>query len=472
MSKSSDIVVEQVINKILESGNIDFIKNYALTQEHFLGYEDEFEFIVNHYEKYNKAPDKITFLDEFSDFNIFKVEETDQYLYDSLFELDFYNKFSSEWSEVRELIAVDPIAGGERLKQFLDNCPTHVSDRGIDIIKNAADRVNVIVERQNAETSYYIKTGFSEIDAVLTGWERGEELVVIFGRTGQGKSWFMIKSLAEACMVGNRIGLISPEMSALKIGYRVDSLVKGFSNTELVTGRIVIKPEEFNNYKEYIENMSSTNNFFKVASMKDFDKRLTVTKLRNFIIQNKLDVVGIDGITYMTDERSKRGDNKTIALTNISEDLMTLTTELHVPIIIAVQSNRGGSRSEGESGNPELENIRDSDGIAQNATKVLSIRQVEDKLDIQVKKHRNGRTGDKFSYYWSPDVGEFRFDDIESQREAYKETVKQLPSGERSNSSKTRKGKPQTYSTHKNIEEYDNNKEHRKAARPSGVREF
>ena len=45
--------------------------------------------------------------------------------------------------------------------------------------------------------------------------------------------------------------------------------------------------------------------------MKDFNKRLTVSKLRSFIVKNKLDIVGIDGLTYMSDERHKRGDNKT-----------------------------------------------------------------------------------------------------------------------------------------------------------------
>ena len=57
---------------------------------------------------------------------------------------------------------------------------------------------------------------------------------------------------------------------------------------------------------------------------------------------------------------------------------------------------------------PELESIRDSDGIGHNASIVLSIRQTADgTLILQVKKQRNGRVGEKIQYQWSPNVGEF-----------------------------------------------------------------
>ena len=129
-----------------------------------------------------------------------------------------------------------------------------------------------------------------------------------------------------------------------------------------------------------------------------------------------LDIVGIDGLTYMSDERHKRGDNKTIMLTNISEDLITLSNELKVPVLVAVQSNRGGVIQGEEMGTPEIENIRDSDGIAQNATKVISIRQNQDKIDLAVKKHRDGKVGDTFSYYWDANVGSFEFTSLEKEK--------------------------------------------------------
>ena len=110
----------------------------------------------------------------------------------------------------------------------------------------------------------------------------------------------------------------------------------------------------------------------------------------------------------MTDERYRRGDNKTTTLTNISEDLMSLSMELKVPILIVVQANRGGVAQEDTDGTPELETIRDSDGISHNASKVISIRQTKDGiLKMEVKKQRFGAVGGKLNYQWDINTGTF-----------------------------------------------------------------
>jgi replicative DNA helicase len=122
----------------------------------------------------------------------------------------------------------------------------------------------------------------------------------------------------------------------------------------------------------------------------------------------------------MSDERYKRGDNKTTSLTNISEDLMELSIELSVPIVVVVQANRSGVVEKGSHDTPELESIRDSDGIAHNASKILSINQREHGiLDMTIKKQRFGPVGGKLTYNWDINSGEFTFipsyDDAEAE---------------------------------------------------------
>lgn len=126
--------------------------------------------------------------------------------------------------------------------------------------------------------------------------------------------------------------------------------------------------------------------------------------------KNKIDILGIDGITYLTDERYNKGDTRTTMLTNISEDLMSLSIELKIPILVVVQSNRQGVNKDSEE-TPDLENIKDSDGIAANATKVLAIKQkVNDNiLQLSVRKHRDGRTGQTLLYQFDFDTGNFTY---------------------------------------------------------------
>ena len=246
-------------------------------------------------------------------------------------------------------------------------------------------------------------TGFKELDDEIGGLCPGEEFVVIVARTNNGKSWFLAKMLTHNWKVGANVGYISPEMSASQVGYRFDTLNKHFSNFSLYTGK-----ELEDDYDGYIDDLKqNTKNDFIVATPMDFDKKITIQKLKNFILKYKLDILGIDGITYLTDERYKRGDNKTTSLTNLSEDLMSLSCELKIPIIAVVQANRNGVDENGDV--PALESIRDSDGISHNASKVISIRQQDGKLKMEVTKARNCKVGAKLTYSWKIDTGIFEF---------------------------------------------------------------
>ena len=87
---------------------------------------------------------------------------------------------------------------------------------------------------------------------------------------------------------------------------------------------------------------------------------------------------------------------------------MALSIELHIPVLVVVQSNRSGVVSEGEDETPDLESIRDSDGISHNASKVLSLRQTKDGiLKMGIKKSRFGSVGGKLNYQWDIDSGDF-----------------------------------------------------------------
>ena len=87
---------------------------------------------------------------------------------------------------------------------------------------------------------------------------------------------------------------------------------------------------------------------------------------------------------------------------------MTLSGELGIPVMVVVQANRGGVVDKESDDTPELESIRDSDGISHNASTVIALKQSNDGiLTMQIKKKREGKVGDKIQYRWSPNIGEF-----------------------------------------------------------------
>jgi replicative DNA helicase len=397
----------QIISKVLNTGSDAIIKDNLLTREYFKGYEDEFDFIENHVEKYGNVPDKATFLDAFDDIELVEVTESDKYLVDAIRELRLFNKSVPVVKKVAELLKTDANAASEYMITAMRELEPDYGLSGVNIVAESEDRLVQYTERKEDENKWFFTTGFPELDDLIHGIQREEELFVIFARTNQGKSWVLEKMCTHIWGLGFNVGYISSEMGATSIGYRFDTLYKNFSNSGLMWGKSDVDEKE---YSKYLEELSTSKGKFIVSTPKDFGNIITVSKIKNWIKQYKLDLVAIDGITYISDERAKRYDNKTTTLTDVSEDLMSLSIEMKVPVLVVVQANRSGVAEDDTSGAPELESIRDSDGISHNASKVLSLRQTTDKvLKMEIKKQRFGPVGGKLNYQWEINTGVFSY---------------------------------------------------------------
>lgn len=388
----------QVLSRVLNSRNIGLLELNGINEDYFQQYKPEYLFITNHVEQYGKVPDKETFLSKFQDFDIIEVTENDKYLIDTLNEEHLYSISVPIINKVAELMQTNSNEAVSYLQSNLVKLSGRQSITGIDIISQADLRLREWQELKEHKEDYLLETGFKELDQVIGGFHSGEELVVFFARTGQGKSWVLLKSLEHAWKMNRRVGLIEPEMSANKTGYRFDTITHHASNSALMRGDVV------EDYDEYIKNLSASSTPFFVAHPKDFSRKITVSKLKAFVLSNKLDILAIDGISYLTDERKERGDSRTTQLTNISEDLMDLSIELKIPVIVVCQSNREGAKED----ELQLENIRDSDGIAYNASIVLSVTQKDPGLILNLLKNRNGRNA-YLTYLWDIDVGNFEY---------------------------------------------------------------
>src|SRR5690606_24315326 len=154
------MITLQILNKVIQTGDIQLITKNALTEEYFVGYEKEFNFIVDHFNKYGNVPDKATFLDKFNDFNFIEVTETDKYLLDTLYEEHLYYKSVEVVQKVAELLKTNANDAVEYLHSQLPNLKITTTSEGTDIIKQADERYKIYLEKMNAENPWYITTGF------------------------------------------------------------------------------------------------------------------------------------------------------------------------------------------------------------------------------------------------------------------------------------------------------------------------
>lgn len=389
----------QILSRVLNQKSMNIINSNYMTDDYFQVYIEEYQYIKGHFSKYGNVPDKETFLARFPDFDIVEVAESDQYLVDAFEEEHLYSITVPVLNKIGELIQTDSNKAVEYLQSQLPNLTAKSKIVGKNIVADADERLQEWIKRKNEPQKYMIPTGFKEIDEVVGGFQKGEELAVILARTGNGKTWVVVKMLEHAWKMNQRVGLVEPEMSFNKTGYRFDTIHGHISSRTLTQGK------DNADYEPYIEELKTHEIPFYVIHPKDMQRRVTVSKLRTFIESNNLDMLAIDGISYLTDERALRGDNTTTKLTHISEDLMDLSIELGIPIIVVVQANREGARNE----DLEVENVRDSDGIAYNASLLFTIQQKEEGLQIAIKKNRNGENNVKRLYMWDIDKGVFNY---------------------------------------------------------------
>lgn len=413
----------QIISKILSSKDYSIIEDNSLTKEYFVGYDEEFTFIKDHIEKYGTVPDKATFLSKF-DIDLVEVSESDDYLVETLREEYLYFECVPIIQKYGELLKTDANAAVEYINNAIQSLPMNSGVKCVDIISQANSRYDQFVERKKHQQDWFFTTGFPELDDIIHGIQRGEELILIYARINQGKSWILEKICVHIWQLGFDVGYISPEMGPNSIGYRFDTLHKNYSNKGLMWGKDDVDDEE---YKLYIEELQTKKNKFLVATPKDFGNEITVTKLKNWVKQFNLHVLAIDGATYLRDERYKKGDTKTISLTNVSEDLMSLSVELGIPVLLVIQANRGGVGTDEDDSAPGLDKVKDSDGPGANSTKALSVRQLKDGVvRIEITKNRFGAVGGKLNYVWDINTGNFTFvpsdDDAEPRQRTERKT--------------------------------------------------
>lgn len=384
----------QAICKCLQDKSTEWLDVYGIDHTYFDAFHNEFTFIADHAKQYGNVPDVETFLAKFTDFNYVAVSESTKYLVDSLKEEYFYRIEVEAVEKAATLLKDNSFDAFNYLQTFVSKTRPPESIKGVDIIHDADVRLEAYKEKLENPDAVFIPTGLPELDKVIGGWAKGNELILLYARTGVGKTQLAIKNINAAWKAGYRVGLMSPEMRPDEIGYRFDTVEGHFSNTSLRRGK------QLTGYDEYIEALKDEKIPLFVTTPSDFQGKVTPAKLRAWIIANNLDVLVVDGLTYVKPEYGNF-ENMTTKLTAVSEELMTISQELGVPIIVVHQANRDGAGEDGL----KLTHVRGSDGIAHNCTLVIGLESEDDFIKLSLQKTRNGGVGNTLHYIWDMDLG-------------------------------------------------------------------
>lgn len=392
----------KILNKVLDTGDISLIRNNDLGPEYFPVYQNEYKFIVDHFQKYGNVPDQLTFMGQFKNFDLIPTRESDDFLLDSIKEDFVFTNLMPVMQKAHNLSKDGAIEAVNYLRGQLPKLEVTTSTSAIDITKEGADlRFDKYINR--SEVPSFIGSGFDELDNIIHGFEMGEELVTLLARPNQGKSWLLTAFGMAAWLQNYRVGMYSGEMEMANIGYRFDTLYKQFSNRNLTFGN----EQEAERYRQYIEFLKKWPVPFFIKTRKEMDGRATVPKLERFVEANELDYLIVDQFSLVDDYRCNKMDQTRTQYAHIAEDLFGLSCKYKIPVIAASQAHRVGV--DGIDEPPTLDDIAESDGIAQNSSKVISIRQKEGTLQMKMRKNRNEGLGNMLVYTWDIDKGVFTY---------------------------------------------------------------
>ena len=387
----------QFLNYLISTGDSSLLFINNLNKDFFSEYTKEYQFIVDHIKEYGNVPDRLTFLAEFPKFDIIEVNESADYLIDKLYKDKNKRALASIFNSIKDSLVVDDL--DKAMEIYMNSVETMTQAKhidSVDILKDTS-RYEAYLERCDNFDKYFVKTGFKELDEIIGGWDREEELSTIVARSNQGKSWILFKCAVAAVEQGLNVGLYSGEMSERKVGYRIDTLISNISNTAITKGNRDVQ----NEYKRYLDDLPNRfSGSLKILTPNMIDGPAGVGALRAFIERDKLDILFIDQHSLLEDDRRARAPFEKAA--NISRDLKNLQTLKKIPIIAVSQQNRTST----ENG-VGLEHVAQSDRIAQDSTIVLFFEQKDGTMTMHLIKSRDSANMKDLKYSINLDNGTF-----------------------------------------------------------------
>lgn len=290
------------------------------------------------------------------------------------------------------------IRGGENFRDFVHI--RQLLDAYLDQDPDEIERIELSA----------IRTGFSDLDTLLSGLKRSD-LVIVGARPSVGKSSFAL-GIARNAAIEQRanVAFFSLEMSSEQLAIRLLSGESGVDSNRLRLGQNTQIEER--RVVNAAGRLSEANIWFDDSPM------LTAAELRAKARRlageaKQLDLIVIDYLQLMQGESQTGRENRVQEISYISRTLKGLARELDVPIIALAQLSRAIENRHPRT--PMLSDLRDSGSIEQDADIVMFLSREElyvtpeqwaeqhpdlpesaypkGVAQVSVAKHRNGPTG-------------------------------------------------------------------------------
>jgi replicative DNA helicase len=276
-------------------------------------------------------------------------------------------------------------------RQSTDSEPQHIAHIGIE----SYDRYAKLYDAEDVTQFLGLRTGFADLDNLLTGFEPGA-FIVIAARPSMGKTSLALNIARNAADLGKNVAFFSLEMTKQSLMDRIVAGILGVETWKLKKGELT--EDEFRKLGPLFDGLK------KHPLYIDDDPDTTIGNLRSKArrqqLKHGLDLLIIDYLQLIEVTDRAASENRTQQVTHISQSLKNLARELACPVIALSQLSR--SVEQRNPAIPILSDLRESGSIEQDADIVLMLyRDAEYNddcdspgvTDVYIRKNRNGPTG-------------------------------------------------------------------------------
>lgn len=416
----------QFLTKVLRDKDYSLVLNNFIDETYFESAVEEFQYIRDFYEKYKSTPTPEQLTQRFPEFDYVDSPNNFKSVIDTIREQRLFRNCVKVFSDTSKVMEQDSNEGVRYLLSRINELKATDEISCVDMM-HSKERLEVWEDRKKHQSEIYIETPFKELNEYVYGYQRGSDLFLWLAKSSSGKSFMLASSAAKACVDGNRVLVISPEMSSIEMQYRVDTYITHFSNLAMQKGL------QITGYKEYVEEMCNSDKHLFIADMTDFQRKITVSKVEQLIKQTNCDIVFIDGIKYVRPDYPKKGQTEAEIEGDVCVELLAISNQYKIPVVGVVQARRRQNESKNnEQVDLDMESISSSYFVSQTATRIIAIQKKAGALQLSIAKNRYGIDDKKLLYAYDYDKLTFNYipdlEDIDKD-EDLKEELNEMKKG-------------------------------------------
>ena len=386
----------QYINHWLSSKEPYYMKQHGIDRSYFVALREVVEWVEKFRDDLGGQLPSIELVStEFEDFRPLKDLDSVDYVTGVLREQRAYMDYRPMLVSNSEMVnGGRTIEAMWKMRNDLDAALKKYSSTATryDWVKNAEERYLKYMEKHGIEGMIGLSTGIDKLDELTGGWKE-DDLILLVGRTNEGKSqvgtYFAYKAWYNFMLanITSPVVYISTEMPEHEVALRLDTLRAHFSNRALNEGKLK-NPDD---YKEYTEELKKKETSFLIMTQDaNGGKPFTPADIRAIIETEKPGFVVIDQLYDLSDGTDERDIRRKIV--NVSNQIREVNLSTLTPTLLIAQAGRESAKEakKDTKASPEIHQIQESDNPAQKATKVITMRKIENTIKLSLKKNRGG----------------------------------------------------------------------------------